>query len=232
MLRVKNHFEQAMNEEAAWINDNQVLKGLPKFLELSLLHESRTPAMESHPFFSWISDNCASAFRDICCRACSTFHGLSEAAIFTAGDSWEKMFFVEAGHLRYVERSGPCEAGAPTSFTAHMHSMATQVSRMRIGTQIKRSSWLCELALWVEGYRNSGDLISVSSSTMLCVDSNSLAQVLKNFPPILLKTTLYVRWVVHEASGCIGTDLWEPKTAFKPSRDTHIPVTKTRRERS
>lgn len=93
--------------------------------------------------------------------------------------------------------------------------MMQKISQTQIGTRIHRKEWLCELALWVQGWQSKGDFISISNSCTLCLDSISLTKVLSMFPAARLNVVMYVHGLLQEI-GRRGlepaalNDLWRP----------------------
>merc|ERR1712241_1467018 len=112
------------------------------------------------------------------------------------------MYFVESGTLRYF-------LGRPHS-TFLRRSLRVRQTRMRMGTEMRRMSWCCELALWVQDWQNRGDLVAIVDSSLLALENTAFAKLVCLFPVLSFDLALHARCVVRqlEQSCNSPTDLW------------------------
>jgi len=207
MVSVKSYMDLVMSDEREWVDDREVLKGLPLSLQKSVLLEARKPIFEAHALFHWLTTEHTSAFRDLCQSGFSGIHAVAGTAFFEGGDSWESMVFVEWGHCRYNPRM---RVQSNQTMVAQ-RSMTRDHFRMHVGKRIAPNAWLCELALWVQGWQGRGDFVATSNSSALCLTSKSLIAVLKNFPPAHMDVAMYGSWVLKQVSMELPSkidDLW------------------------
>lgn len=197
-------------EQKEWVDDFEVLKGLPNALQRNVLFEARMPIIEKQCLFAWLKDHHGPTFRKVCYCAFYPSHHVAGNIVFEAGDAWDKAIFVENGGLRYIEdhsAQSSCSVRNPSKYIR-------QLSMMQAGEKITRKAFLCELALWVQGWQCKGNLIAVSNSCLLCVDSGTLTQALKDFPPAQLDVTMYVHGILYLITASAGVewnrlnDLW------------------------
>lgn len=219
MLQVKGFLESAMNDERECIDDDrEVLRGLPLQMQKNVLFEARGPTVSRHVLYAWIQDQHEAAFRNLCFSAFCMSQALAGTIVFEKGDAWERMIFIEDGQLKYIQ---PQTRGSKADYcpTARPTLLLRQITKMHYGIKIKKKSWLGELALWVHGWQNQGDLIAVSDSRMLCIDSASFVHVLKDFPVVHLNMIMYAHSLVQEVMGegpDIPDDLWMSAANLSP----------------
>lgn len=210
MLGIKTYLNSDLQEKE-WMDDVQVLQGLPYALQKSVMLEVRSPTVERHWLFLWLRDFHPPAFRNVVQSAFSTSHHVAGNAVFEAGDALEKIIFVVDGHLRYI----PGQAPTQRSTISRTSMMLKQISNLHVGTRIGNRRWLCELALWVQGWQAQGSCISLPNSSTLCLGSVILDQTLREFPSARLDVVMYVHGVLQEIlSNELETnlvdDLWRP----------------------
>lgn len=201
VLSAKSYL-QSKSDDQDFMDDLLVLQGLPDSLRKDIMFEARAPTVERHCLFLWLKEQHGPAFRTLCHSGFCSLRSMAGAVVFETGDAWEKLVFVEDGHLRYIE-------GA---LDREVRPSLAEISQKKVGIRAPKNSWLCELALWVQGWQCKGDFVSVTNSFSLSLDSSTFAQDLNNFPTARLDVVMYVRGLLQEivdSDPTALTDLWK-----------------------
>merc|ERR1712242_89716 len=99
------------------------------------------------------------------------------------------MYFIESGAMNYFE-------GGTTKRSDRTRQTARQISRMQaqLGRKLAKKNWVCELALWVAGFQNQGELVAISDCNLIYIDSLAFSNAIISFPATRFDVLLYARW--------------------------------------
>jgi len=201
VIAVKGYLETNM----AWgqetiLNEAEILSPLPLQMQKSLQLQARGPTICKHWLFRSLVRQNVTELRDITYQAFTLRYSRAWHSIFFMGDACKEMFFVETGTCKYVIACGGCVEDsrgftAVDDLGAGEDSVRTKLQRW--GKLLSKTEWICEPALWIKAWQNTGSLFSVDSSALLCVDSDGLSSVLVKFPLVHFDFALYARWVLQ-----------------------------------
>lgn len=216
MVGVKRYFEFHTEVEREWVEDTELLQALPVQLQKSIHLEARAPTVEGHRLFAWMSLEQPTAFRDACHAGFVTSHTHAGHCLFSYADACHQMWFVDSGMLRYIKKQeGPRATGIRPLHSVRTSHMIREVSRLRVGTEVVKKDWICEPALWVQDWQNRGDLLAISDSSLLALETTRFAKVVSTFPAAWFEVALYVRWALREVQNManleIMGDLWDSR---------------------
>jgi len=205
----------ARNEQYDWVEDRELLKPLPLQLRKAVLTEARAASVEKHPFFLWMGSIHTTAFRDVCHMGFTSSLNFSGEAVFEMSDAIENMFFVESGTLKYTLMEFNHSLRAP-SIRVHSSIVGTPrdtITNGRFGAEkLTKRDWICEPALWIQGWQTRGRLLALTNSIMISLDVAHFAQVLRAYAMTHYEACLYARVVMrelHERPKAEISDTWK-----------------------
>lgn len=222
MFSVKRHLQVDMDTSKDSQADQELTNAIPEQLGKTLMVQVRSATIAKYWIFKWISNEHHSAFREICYSLFTTMHGLIGHSIFERNVACSQMYFVESGTLRYINSHLDLDKEQAEKITrSHIRSSVgpnsrflSNISQTGCGTEVSKTCWVCEPALWVQGWQTCGELIATVASILLRIEGSCFAEVLKCYPSLHLDVALYARWVLgklkEDAENDYMSDLWKP----------------------
>jgi len=169
--KVRHHVAEAVqeNRQKEWDIESKVVKLLPLQLQKELLYVIRSPILKVHPLFNHTKKDAPQAMRQICYRAVHPALVQRGEIVFDAGDACHQMFFIAAGHFRYMrERTSPGSSFEDlTNDVMHVETLG-------------KGMWICEPSLWVQ-WINQGQLESASESVLLEIEADDFAKAIDHY---------------------------------------------------
>lgn len=223
MLNVKMYLKLHVDVNKHLQDAQEWLQLLPEQLGKSLLREVRQPTVENHLVFAWMSVKHWAAFRDMCYFVLVSKAAVAGHSVFANMDACTQMYFVESGTLRYLPIS-PI-SNTRTSLKPMKERLSVgpasrhikQISRLKLGVEVIKKRWACEPALWVQAWQTHGELVALTNSVLLCLETSRFAQVISCYPQFHFDVSVYAHFFVRELKSAyvsldenLHLDLWVP----------------------
>ena len=224
LVGTKKFLDEKGKWQEDWIEDRTLLGPIPIQLQKILLAAARFASVGQYLCFVWLNSLHTAALRDLCHSVLNSFRCLVDEFVFETCGACHRRCFVERGVLAYtVSTNGqrqdlfeskdalpeglgltPSAKRRMTKGNGFRFSKSTLPAASRpsgSGSNVEKLTkrcWVSEPALWIQGWQTRGNLWAVADSTLIAVESDHFAQVVRVYPMTHFEVCLYARWFLDE----------------------------------
>jgi len=206
-----------VGQEQGVFDELALLQPLPLQMQKRLQMQAREPIVGKHHLIVWLKKEHLTVLRDLCHSGFTVNYWRAFHSIFIAGDACECMLFVESGSCLYIRpdiKQGRMSRDDVWASELPIYYSSSLPERTGKSRTLTRSQWICEPALWINGWQTQGSCITSVASRLLRLDSESLLETVARFPQVHFDIVLYARWVLASVPLSEGmADLWSPSFA-------------------
>lgn len=189
--------------------EEQVLKVLPRQVQIDVLYEIRAPIVTTHNFFNTLHFESPSLMRILCRTVVHSVSARKNEVVFRHGDSCNRMLFTDKLTAMYSQfyNDRVVKNDTDSIFRGFMSEMSNSAFS-HLGDKvlspedaklspIPRDFWICEAALWTD-WQNQGSLITSTHGFLYAVHPDSFSQALKRYIEMYVMASLYANHLVQE----------------------------------